>query len=446
MTKVQKNKRMKIKPIISLINFGCPKNLVDAEVMLGKLYEAGYPINLDESSADIIIVNTCSFIRDAEKESVKTIVRLAESGKRFIITGCLAQKYKQELADAVPEAKALIGTGDITSIVEIIENIQNSDNRIVKVTDNPLYLQGMNEKRYQITAGPYSYVKISEGCNYNCSFCIIPSLRGRYRSRSIETIENEVRELGEKGVSEIILIAQDTSNYGRDLYGTPSLSQLLQKLNEIDTIEWIRIMYLYPSNLDMTLIKTIASLEKVVKYIDIPLQHSHSEILKLMNRPMADYSKLLSEIRENIPDAAIRTAFITGFPGETEEHYEHLYNFVETHKFDKMGIFEYSKEKISSSYSLKNHIPSKIKKQRKKQLMELQQGISLKIHQGMVNQTIPVIVDTVSSKEIICRSYRDAPEIDGLVYLKTNPFLMPGDIIDARITEANPYDLYGEYN
>lgn len=414
--------------------------------MLGNLAEKGYSINLDENAADIIIVNTCSFIRDAEKESVKTIVRLAQSGKRFIITGCLAQKYKQELADAVPEAKALIGTGDIESVSEVIEKIQKSDDCLIKVTENPTYLQGINEKRYQITAGPYSYVKISEGCNYNCSFCIIPSLRGRYRSRKIEEIEKEVTELGEKGVSEIILIAQDTSNYGRDLYGRPSLPKLLKKLNAVDSIEWIRIMYFYPSNINDELIKALAELEKVVKYVDIPLQHSHSDILKLMNRPAADYSKLISEIRESIPDVAIRTAFITGFPGETDEHFEHLYNFVKTEKFDKMGIFEYSREGMSTSYSLKNQVPSKTKKMRRKELMKLQQGISYNINKKLVNRTIPVIVDTVTSKETICRSYRDAPEIDGLVYLKGNSDLLPGDIIDVKITDAELYDLFAVHN
>ncbi|OGH95253.1 MAG: ribosomal protein S12 methylthiotransferase RimO [Candidatus Melainabacteria bacterium GWA2_34_9] len=433
------------KPTIGLINFGCPKNLVDSENMLGILSKNGYEINLDEEKADIILVNTCAFIKDAEKESVKAIVELAQSGKKIIITGCLAQKYKKELMDLIPEALAFVGTGDIEKISEVVEKISgNSKEILYEISENPYYSLNNDIERFQITVGSSSYIKIAEGCDYSCAYCVIPALRGKYRSRTIESIVKEAKSMGQKGVAEIILIAQDTTNYGKDLYGKPSLSELLRELNKVEEISWIRVMYAYPSIVNDEFIEAIATLDKVVKSVDIPLQHSHPEILKLMNRPAVDNGKIIEKLRKNIPDVSIRTVFITGFPGETEEHFEHLYNFIEKYKFDKLGVFEYSKEKHTDSYKLKGHVPAKIKKLRKKRLMELQQKISKKINASLIGKEIISLIEILTSDgKIIGRTYKDAPEIDGLVFIETKKTVSPGDVVQVRITGASEYDLYG---
>ncbi|MEI8390597.1 MAG: 30S ribosomal protein S12 methylthiotransferase RimO [bacterium] len=433
------------KPIIGLINFGCPKNLVDSENMLGLLSKNGYEINLDEGKADIILINTCAFIKEAEKESVKTIIEFAKAGKKIIICGCLTQKYKKELMELIPEALAFVGTGDIEKICEVVNKIsENPDDTFYNVSENPYYSLNNDIERFQITVGSSSYIKIAEGCDYSCSYCVIPALRGKYRSRTIESIVKEAKKLGQKGVSEIILIAQDTTNYGKDIYGKPSLTELLKKLNEIEEISWIRVMYAYPSLVNDEFIQAIATLDKVVKSIDIPLQHSHPEILKLMNRPAVDNGKIIEKLRKNIPGVSIRTVFITGFPGETEEHFEHLYNFIEKYKFDKLGVFEYSKEKETDSYQLKKHVPAKIKKLRKKQLMELQQKISKKINASLIGKEIISLIEVLTSDgKIIGRTYRDAPEIDGLVFIETKKTVSPGDVVQVKITGASEYDLYG---
>lgn len=444
--KIKSNINMqKNRPVIGLINFGCPKNLVDSENMLGILDKKGYKINLDEEKADIIIVNTCAFIKDAEKECVQTIIELVSVGKKIVITGCLSQKYKKELAEAVPEALAFVGTGDIEKISEVIEKISyKSAETLYEISENPYYELNNDLERFQITAGSSSYIKIAEGCDYSCAYCIIPSLRGKYRSRTIESIVKEAKHLGEKGVSEIILIAQDTSNYGKDIYGKPSLPVLLQELNKIEEISWIRVMYAYPSLVDDDYIQAVATLDKVVKYVDIPLQHSHPEILKLMNRPAFDNGKIIEKLRKNIPNVAIRTTFITGFPGETEEHFQHMYNFIEKYKFDKLGIFEYSKEKDTASYKLKDHVPAKIKRGRKKLLMELQKKISKKINTSLIGKEILSLVEVLTSDgKIIGRTYKDAPEIDGLIFIETKKPVVPGDIVPVKITGAGEYDLYG---
>ncbi|MCK5176276.1 MAG: 30S ribosomal protein S12 methylthiotransferase RimO [Candidatus Aenigmarchaeota archaeon] len=445
--KINEISKINKKSKIGLISLGCPKNLVDSEYMLGILRQKGFEITLDTDKADIVIINTCSFINKAETESVKTIMSFIESvknNKKVIIAGCLAQKYKKELQEAIPEAAAFIGTGDFSKIGDVVDRIISKEKSIFEVSQNPDYEHIENIKRFHITVGAGSYIKIAEGCDYSYSFCIIPSLKGKYKSRTMESIIKEATVLGKNGVNEIILIAQDTVNYGKDIYGKPSLPTLLEKLNNIEEISWIRIMYFYPSFVDDELLNTIAKLEKVVKYIDIPLQHSHPEILKLMRRPCFDNGKLIEKIREKVPDAAIRTAFITGFPGENEEHFEHLYNFVEKYKFDKLGIFQYSREKNTPSGSMKGQIPAKIKNRRKNELMKLQQKISKKINTSLIGKNLPCIIETIISKnKIIGRSYRDAPEIDGLVYIKTNEILNPGDIVNVKITDATEYDLYG---
>ena len=430
---------------IALVNHGCAKNLVDSELMLGLLTQEGFEITLDDNKADVVIINTCSFIHDAEKESVQSILAMVDKGKKVVITGCLPQKHKDELKKAIPEAVAMVGTSDISEIVDVVKKVLAGEGYICKISDEPIYIYPENSQRQQITVGSSSYVKIAEGCNYCCGYCIIPQLRGPYRSRKIENIVAEVKQLGEKGVSEIVLIAQDTTGYGQDLYGKPSLAKLLVELNKIEEINWIRVMYTYPSTFNDELIEVFASCDKVVKYVDIPLQHSHPEMLKLMRRPVNDYRAFIKKLRAKIPNIAIRTTFVVGYPGETDEMFNDLYEFVKDAKFNKMGAFEFSKEKNTYAYDSPNQIPARIKKQRKNKLMKLQQQISLEINQKFIGQTLPCIIEAVSPDgQVIARSYADAPEVDGLVYIETSQNPVPGDIEQVKIVGFDEYDLYGE--
>lgn len=432
---------------IALINHGCAKNLVDSELMLGLLAQNGFNITLNDDEADIVIINTCSFIHDAERESVQSIIETADKGQKIIITGCLPQKHKDELKKAVPEAVAMLGTSDIEKIVEAVKSAAQNKEYFCAISEKPVYIYPENVQRQQITVGASSYVKIAEGCNYQCGYCIIPKLRGSYRSRTIENIVKEVKELAQKGVSEIVLIAQDTTAYGIDLYKKPSLARLLKELNQIEGINWIRVMYTYPSMFDDELIDAYANCDKVVKYVDIPLQHSHPEMLRAMRRPVMDYSEFLAKLREKIKGVAIRTTFIVGYPWETPEMFEHLYEFTKQAKFDKMGAFEFSKEKGTYAYTLPEQVPAKIKKQRKNKLMKLQKSISLEINQSFIDKQLPCIIESLTDDgTVIARSYRDAPEVDGLVYIKTDELLVPGDIETVQITGCDDYDLYGVIN
>ncbi|MCM1338373.1 MAG: 30S ribosomal protein S12 methylthiotransferase RimO [Muribaculaceae bacterium] len=431
---------------ISLINQGCAKNLVDAELLLGILVKNGYNVTLNDEDADIVIVNTCSFIHDAEKESVQSILQMIEAGKKVIVSGCLSQKHNEDLKEAIPEISGMIGTSNLNDIIPIIKGIENEKSEYNSLIEKePKYIYPEDIKRQQITMGASSYLKIGEGCNYRCGYCIIPKLRGKYISRPIENIVKEANELVEKGVTEIILIAQDTSSYGIDLYGKQALPQLLEKLNEIEKLSWIRIMYAYPTQMTDELIDTIAKLDKVVKYVDIPLQHSHPRVLESMKRPVMDYSELVKKIRAKIPGVSVRTSLIVGYPGETEEEFEHLYNFVKNVKFDRMGAFEYSREKKTYSYGLKPQIPAKIKKHRRDRLMKLQQQISLENNEKYIGSTIKCIVEGYTDDGvIILRSEHDAPEIDGVVYATSEAPVVPGDIEEVKITRADKYDLFGE--
>lgn len=430
---------------IALINHGCAKNLVDAELLLGILTNKGYQVTLDENEADIVIVNTCSFIHDAEKESVQSILQMIEEGKKVIVSGCLSQKHKKDLKNAIPELAGMIGTSNLKDIEKIVDNIVKSNDYLEIVPENPEYIYPEDITRQQVTMGASSYLKIGEGCNYRCGYCIIPKLRGKYISRPIENIVKEAKQLADKGVTEIILIAQDTSSYGIDLYGKQALPELLEELNKIENISWIRIMYAYPTQMTDELIDAIAKLDKVVKYVDIPLQHSHPRVLESMKRPVMDYTKLVDKIRKKIPGVSVRTSLIVGYPGETEEEFEHLYNFVKNVKFDRMGAFEYSKEKGTYSYSLKNQVPAKIKKQRRKKIMELQQKISLENNKKYINTELKCIVEGYTDDGvIILRSEHDAPEIDGLVYASSTRTVVPGDIEHVKINDADEYDLFGE--
>ena len=430
---------------ISLINHGCAKNLVDAELMLGMLAKKGYTITLDETDADIVIVNTCSFIHDAEKESVQSILQMIDEGKKVIVTGCLSQKHDKDLKDAIPELAGMIGTSNLKDVVKIVDDIAKGKEYESIIDKDPKYIYPEDIERQQITVGASSYLKIGEGCNYQCGYCIIPKLRGKYISRPIENIVKEANELVNKGVTEIILIAQDTSSYGIDLYGKQALPELLKELNKIENLSWIRIMYAYPTQMTDELIDAIAKLDKVVKYVDIPLQHSHPRVLESMRRPVMDYRKLVAKIRERIPNVSVRTSLIVGYPGETEEEFEDLYQFVKDVKFDRMGAFEYSREKGTYSDKLKGHLSEKVKRERRDRLMKLQQQISLENNEKYIGSTIKCIVEGYTDDGIvILRSEHDAPEIDGAVYAKSNEPVVPGDIEEVKITRADEYDLFGE--
>lgn len=430
---------------ISLINHGCAKNLVDAELMLGMLAKKGYTITLDETDADIVIVNTCSFIHDAEKESVQSILQMIDEGKKVIVTGCLSQKHDKDLKDAIPELAGMIGTSNLKDVVKIVDDIAKGKEYESIIDKDPKYIYPEDIERQQITVGASSYLKIGEGCNYQCGYCIIPKLRGKYISRPIENIVKEANELVNKGVTEIILIAQDTSSYGIDLYGKQALPELLEELNKIENLSWIRIMYAYPTQMTNELIDAIAKLDKVVKYVDIPLQHSHPRVLESMRRPVMDYRKLVAKIRERIPNVSVRTSLIVGYPGETEEEFEDLYQFVKDVKFDRMGAFEYSREKGTYSDKLKGHLSEKVKRERRDRLMKLQQQISLENNEKYIDSTIKCIVEGYTDDGIvILRSEHDAPEIDGVVYAKSNEPVVPGDIEEVKITRADEYDLFGE--
>ena len=432
---------------IALINHGCPKNLVDSELMLGLLAEKGYEITLDDKDADVVIVNTCSFIHDAEQESVQSILQMVDDGKKVIVTGCLPQKYKEELKEAIPEVCAMIGTSDIKEIVSVVEQVLNkqNDEYVAKISEKPEYIYPENVKRQQITVGASSYVKIADGCNYHCGYCIIPQLRGAYHSRTIEDVVAEVKDLVSKGVTEVVLIAQDTTSYGIDIYGKPSLAKLLEELNKIDGLGWIRIMYAYPTQVTDELIDAMAKLDKVVKYLDLPLQHYHKEVLKAMRRPEFDYAVLIKKLRDKIPNIAIRTAFIVGYPGETDEQFKKLYQFIKDMRFDKLGVFEYSREKNTVSYSMEHQVPKKVKHKRFQELMALQQQISFEINQTYIGKLLPCIVEGFTDEGVvIMRSQHDAPEIDGLVYAKSDRNVVPGDIENVLIDGADEYDLFGK--
>ncbi len=429
-----------MKEKIGIIQHGCSKNLIDTELMAGLLIKNNYEITLDWEANDVknVIINTCSFIHDAEKESVQSILRAVSLGKKVIVTGCLPQKHKEELKTAIPEITAMLGTTDFREIF----NALNGKN---KISPEPCYQYPEEIERAQITVGASSYIKIADGCNFACGYCIIPKLRGKYKSRKMEDIVNEAKNLANKGVAEIILIAQDTTSYGIDLYGKPVLAQLLQELNKIENLSWIRILYAYPTHFDDELINAMAKLNKVVKYIDIPLQHSHPEILEKMKRPKMNYEDLITKIRTKIPNVALRTTFIVGYPTETEEQFNHLKEFIKKAKFDRLGVFEFSREKGTYADTLKSQIPAKIKRTRKNELMEIQKEISNKLNSALMGKKIPCIIEEVhSDNKAIARSYRDAPEIDGLVYINLKTPTTPCDVVDVKIVDHVDYDLIGE--
>ncbi|MCS6782519.1 MAG: 30S ribosomal protein S12 methylthiotransferase RimO [Gloeomargarita sp. SKYBB_i_bin120] len=433
-----------MRPRIAFTHLGCEKNRIDTEHMLGLLATAGYRVDSDPEQADYVVVNTCSFIEAARRESVRTLVELAEADKKIIITGCLAQHFRAELLEAIPEAVAVVGTGDYQHIVQVIEQVERGE-RVLRVSDKPTYLADETVPRYRTTCAPVAYLRIAEGCDYRCSFCIIPHLRGDQRSRSIESIVAEARELADQGVQELILISQITTNYGLDLYGKPRLADLLYALGDVP-IPWIRVHYSYPTGLTPEVLRAFRDVPNVLPYIDLPLQHSHPDILRAMNRPwQADlHDRLLDQIRETLPDAVIRTTFIVGFPGETSQHFAHLCRFVERHQFDHVGVFTFSPEEGTPAARLPNQVPEATKRRRQRALMQRQQPISLAKHQQYVGRVVDVLIEQENPQTgvKIGRAARFSPEVDGQVYVTGMASL--GAIVPVKITHADVYDLHGE--
>ncbi len=431
------------KPAIAISHLGCDKNRIDTEHMLGLLVEAGYPVDANEELADYVIVNTCSFIQAAREESVRTLVELAEANKKILITGCMAQHFQEQLLDELPEAKAVVGTGDYNKIVEIIERVEAGE-RVKQISAQPTYIADENTPRYRTTTEAVAYLRIAEGCDYRCAFCIIPHLRGNQRSRSIESIVAEAKQLAAEGVREIVLISQITTNYGIDIYGKPKLAELLRALGEVD-IPWIRMHYTYPTGVTPAVIDAIREVPNVLPYLDLPLQHSHPDILKAMNRPWQGRvnDRIMERIKAALPEAVMRTTFIVGFPGETEEHFEHLLDFVERHEFDHVGAFTFSPEEETPAYHLPNQLPQAVMDERRDAIMQVQQPISLRKNRAEIGKMTDVLIEQEdpSSGTLVGRSPRFAPDVDGLVYVQGRAKL--GSMVRVEITDADIYDLYG---
>ena len=403
---------------IAFVSLGCDKNLMDSEIMLGLIEEEGYIVTSDESDADIIIVNSCGFIMDANEEAIDNILRIADykiNGKLYgiIVTGCMAQRYKEEIFESLPEVDAVVGTGDFEKIGEVIKALTEGKKQVKLITDNNNKLQEENSLKRKIsTAGGFAYLKIAEGCDNLCTYCTIPSLRGKYRSRTMESLLSEARMLSENGVREIIIIAQDTSMYGTDIYGKKTLPDLLRKISEIDGIEWIRILYCYPENITDELIDEIYENDKICEYLDMPIQHSDDEILKRMGRKSTREGLLnvIGKIREKMPDFCIRTTLIVGFPGETDENFNNLVDFVKEAEFDRLGVFTYSREENTPAYKMRDQIDEDVKKQRKDYIMELQKSISSKKFDRFIGETFKDIIEGKNEGEdnVFCvRSYID---------------------------------------
>ncbi|HEY9642253.1 MAG TPA: 30S ribosomal protein S12 methylthiotransferase RimO [Coleofasciculaceae cyanobacterium] len=431
------------KPTIAISHLGCEKNRIDTEHMLGLLVQAGYQVDSNEELADYVIVNTCSFIQAAREESVRTLVELAEENKKIVITGCMAQHFQQELLEAIPEAVAVVGTGDYHKIVEVVQRAETGE-RVQEVSANPTYIADENTPRYRTTTEGVAYLRVAEGCDYRCAFCIIPHLRGNQRSRSIESIVAEAEQLTAEGVQEIILISQITTNYGLDLYGEPRLAELLRALGKVP-IPWIRMHYAYPTGLTPKVIEAIQETPNVLPYLDLPLQHSHPDVLKAMNRPWQGQvnDKIIDRIKTALPNATLRTTFIVGFPGETDEHFQHLLQFVQRHQFDHVGVFTFSPEEGTPAYHLSNQLPQEVMEARQDALMTVQQPISLRKNRAEIGKVVDVLVEQENPEtgELVGRSARFAPEVDGLVYVRGDARL--GSMIPVAITDADVYDLYG---
>ena len=436
---------------ILFISLGCDKNLVDSEVMLGLLDKKGYQIVDSEEDADIIVVNTCCFINDAKEESIQTILEMAEYKKEgkvkaLIVTGCLAQRYQQEIIDEIPEVDAVLGTTSYDHIVEAVEEALAGNGHVV--LEDVDALPDVKEKRLVTTGGHYAYMKIAEGCDKHCTYCIIPKLRGNYRSVPMEKLLAEAKDLADQGVKELILVAQETTVYGKDLYGEKSLHKLLRELCKISGIQWIRILYCYPEEIYDELIQTIKEEKKVCHYLDLPIQHASDAVLKRMGRrtSKAQLVEIIEKLRKEIPDISLRTTLITGFPGETQEQHEELKDFVDEMEFDRLGVFTYSPEEDTPAATMTEQIPEEVKEDRQAELMELQQEIAFDLAEDMVGREVLVMIEGKVADEnaYVGRTYKDAPNVDGLIFINTDEELMSGDFARVRVTGALEYDLIGE--
>lgn len=435
---------------IGLVSLGCAKNQTDAEIMLGILANDGFNITYNPSDADVIIVNTCGFIESAKQESIDAILEMAQykNGRcrLLIATGCLAERYSSDILIELPEVDAIVGTGDYDKIAEVIReafkgekpvicghNDRTPDERLPRILSTPSYT---------------AYLKIADGCDNNCTYCAIPMIRGHFRSRKIEDIAEEAENLAKNGVKELILIAQDTSRYGKDLYGEYSLDKLLEKLVAVDGIEWIRVHYFYPEAITDGLIDTMAKYDKICNYIDMPVQHGNNEILRRMARRTTQEQMVgrINKIREKMPDCTIRTSIIVGFPGETEEQFNELYEFVKKVRFDRMGAFTYSQEEDTPAADFPNQVDEEIKEERLDRLMTLQQGISLELNKAKLGKTLEVLVEGYDEESFLFygRSRGDSIDVDGKVYFATEEEVTPGDIIKVKILDADEYDLTGQ--
>lgn len=436
---------------IMFISLGCDKNLVDTEMMLGMLAEKGYQFTDDEQEAEIVVVNTCCFIGDAKEESINTLIEIGQlketaNVKMLIAAGCLAQRYRKEIREQIPEVDVIIGTMAIDKIVEAVEEYQTKQYTTFVEDIDRTPVSG--KKRVVTTGGHYAYMKIAEGCDKRCSYCIIPKVRGSYRSIPMETLLKEANTLVEQGVKELILVAQETTLYGTDLYGKKFLPELLRKLSEIRGLYWIRILYCYPEEITEELIDTIAELPKVCHYLDIPIQHASDKILKRMGRRtnQQQLKDKIAMIRSKIPDMCLRTTLITGFPGESQEDHEQSMAFVDEMEFDRLGVFTYSAEEDTPAAGFPDQIEEELKKDRQADIMELQQEIAFEKAEGMTGQDVLVMIEGKVADEnaYVGRTYKDAPNVDGLVFVNTDRELMTGDFVPVHITGSYEYDLIGE--
>ena len=439
------------------VSLGCDKNLVDTEKMLGVAGGLGVSFTDDETEADAILINTCCFIGDAKEESVNTILEMArykEEGKcrALIVAGCLAQRYKQEIIDEIPEVDAILGTTSYEEIGNVLTRLfgeeKEKKEEHISCFHDLKELPETAKKRVMTTGGHYAFLKIAEGCDKRCSYCIIPYLRGPYRSVPMEQLLAEARELADNGVRELILVAQETTLYGKDLYGEKTLPKLLHELAQIPGIYWIRIQYCYPEEITDELIQTIKTEEKVCHYLDIPIQHASDRILKRMGRRThkAELKERIGALRREIPDIALRTTFICGFPGETEEDHEELMEFVDEMEFERVGVFTYSAEEDTPAYSYPDQIPEEVKEERRADVMELQQEIAFEHCENMVGKVLDVMIEGKVADEpaYVGRTYMDAPNVDGLIFVNADEMLMSSDFVRVKVTGANEYDLIGE--
>lgn len=436
---------------ILFVSLGCDKNLVDTEMMLGQLLQKGYEFTDDETEADIVVVNTCCFIGDAKEESINVLLEMAElrkSGqlKALVAAGCLAQRYKEEIQTEIPEVDAVVGTTAIDAIVEAIDEVLKgfAKNHYADLDAKPL----TGVRRVMTTGGHFAYLKIAEGCNKYCTYCIIPKVRGNFRSVPMENLVAEAKELADKGVKELILVAQETTLYGVDLYGEKSLPKLLHELGQIPGIFWIRILYCYPEEITDELIEAIKTEPKVCHYLDIPVQHASDNVLKRMGRRtnQAQLREMVEKLRTEIPDICLRTTLITGFPGETEDDHEELLQFVDELEFDRLGVFTYSQEEDTPAATMPDQIEEEIKLERQAEIMELQQAIAFEKAEEMVGKVLTVMIEGKISEEdaYVARTYRDAPNVDGYLFVNTSANLMTGDLVKVLVTDSNEYDLIGE--